>query len=499
MPPNTMNGPVSRPLRSALFVDFDNIYSGLASLDRAAATRFATDPGRWLGWLEYAIQRTDDLVGGEPARRILLRHCYLNPQVFAEFRTGFQRAAFRVIDCPPLTRQAKTSTDIHMVMDVLDALGHATHYDEFIILSGDADFTPVLLRLRAHDRRTIVLAVGPAAIAYTNAADLRLSERDLFEELLEREEDGPADVLDRVIAAFEDEAARHGSLDVQAQVAVLRNFDEFRASTNWLGYGGHLRLAQHVCGASPRLALRVVGDGAFFIDHVRQPSPTAPPQRNEAGDQDFRAREVLCELLVQAPNGLEMVALATSVRRRLGLQAPREGGWFGRNSLQAWLADVLPAGWTIVRRSGRQPLVAPPGFVADDSELEHEFPECEDRLQRQIRQATELPALQPDQYRRLFEAIAVDLHIAPYDFSQTGKAVREASGISRATISFVLRGIAQAGLDLRAVGDAATARQLADAFADNVLRMCEAARLELTAEEVEAVRAWVAGRWDGGE
>jgi uncharacterized LabA/DUF88 family protein len=54
-----------------------------------------------------------------------------------------------VVDCPPLTQRGKTSADVYMVMDVLDALEHKTEFDEFIILSSDADFTPVLLRLRA--------------------------------------------------------------------------------------------------------------------------------------------------------------------------------------------------------------------------------------------------------------------------------------------------------------------------------------------------------------
>ena len=35
-------------------------------------------------------------------------------------------------------------------------LTHDTYFDEFIILSGDADFTPVLHRLRAHARRTVI-------------------------------------------------------------------------------------------------------------------------------------------------------------------------------------------------------------------------------------------------------------------------------------------------------------------------------------------------------
>lgn len=40
--------------------------------------------------------------------------------------------------------EGKTSTDIHMVLDIIDLLQHETHYDEFIVFSADADFTPVL-------------------------------------------------------------------------------------------------------------------------------------------------------------------------------------------------------------------------------------------------------------------------------------------------------------------------------------------------------------------
>jgi uncharacterized LabA/DUF88 family protein len=52
-----------------------------------------------------------------------------------------------VIDCPPLTSQNKNGADIRMVMDILDALNHQTRFNEFILLSSDADFTPLLTRL----------------------------------------------------------------------------------------------------------------------------------------------------------------------------------------------------------------------------------------------------------------------------------------------------------------------------------------------------------------
>jgi uncharacterized LabA/DUF88 family protein len=52
------------------------------------------------------------------------------------------------------------STDIHMVLDIIDLLQHETRCDEFIVFSADADFTPVLRKLRRCDRRTTVLAIG---------------------------------------------------------------------------------------------------------------------------------------------------------------------------------------------------------------------------------------------------------------------------------------------------------------------------------------------------
>jgi hypothetical protein len=40
-----------RLVRSALYLDFDNVYSGLCRVDRGAATAFANNPGLLLDWL----------------------------------------------------------------------------------------------------------------------------------------------------------------------------------------------------------------------------------------------------------------------------------------------------------------------------------------------------------------------------------------------------------------------------------------------------------------
>ena len=178
-------------VRAALFLDFDNVYTAIAQHGHEAAEEFATNPWRWFRWLESGDPGSGAPTDPDSPRRILSRNCYLNPRAFGRYRSDFTRAGFRVVDCPPLTRQHKTSTDIHMVMDVLDTLDHKTHFDEFILLSGDADFTPLLTRLRAHDRRTIVLAVGPTAAAYRSVVDTLCSEDDFLRAVQQRDDAPP--------------------------------------------------------------------------------------------------------------------------------------------------------------------------------------------------------------------------------------------------------------------------------------------------------------------
>jgi hypothetical protein len=162
-------------MRSALFVDFDNVYTALGGATRAGRL-FAEHPGRWVERLER---------GGSPSgrsRRFLVKVCYLSPGR-SEFRRAFVESGFRVVDCPRLTSSDKNSADIQLVMDALDALAADTRYDEFVIASADADFAPLLHRLRAHDRRTTVFRGGPAAPAYLALCDSVLTPEDLLSAL----------------------------------------------------------------------------------------------------------------------------------------------------------------------------------------------------------------------------------------------------------------------------------------------------------------------------
>ncbi len=170
-------------MKSALFVDFDNVYSQLRQLQPDAAERFARQPSEWIGWLTGSLPLPEPQ-GEAQKRRLLVRRCYLNPNWYQTYRHAFLRAGFEIVDCPPVTSQGKTSTDIHMVLDMVDLLQHETRYDEFIVFSADADFTPVLRKLRRFDRRTTVLAIGFPSAAYQASADLLIDERVFIRDAL---------------------------------------------------------------------------------------------------------------------------------------------------------------------------------------------------------------------------------------------------------------------------------------------------------------------------
>lgn len=158
-------------MRCAIFLDFDNVVLGLREgAGLSTALRFAQEPEAWLAWL-----------AGDPPRRFLIRRCYMNPagyleeapglrHYFGQLRRAFMGAGFEVVDCPKMTR-LKNAADVRLALDVMDSLSGAAPIDEFTLMSTDADFVPLLLRLRAQDKRTRLVAHPEVGRAVSASAD----------------------------------------------------------------------------------------------------------------------------------------------------------------------------------------------------------------------------------------------------------------------------------------------------------------------------------------
>jgi len=281
-----------RTITSALYVDFDNIFGGLAQLDEHTAEAFANDPGRLLEFLRHG---TDD--EGDFRRRFLVRDCYINPQSFARFRAQFVAAGFRVIDCPSLTQRGKSAADIHIVIDVVDAISHATRYDEFVICSADADFSPLMTKLRRHDRRTVMVAAGNTAPAYQAVCDATVGAMDIVaafapdDGLAGRppEVEGPPSISSEDVARAT-EAVRSTVADSDVPVpgsaaaaAAGRVVPEI-AKSRWAGAGG---FAAFVRQQLPELTYQSTDSGGLLLDPSRH-SANEVTVTEEVGD--IRAR-----------------------------------------------------------------------------------------------------------------------------------------------------------------------------------------------------------------
>ncbi|MEY2925781.1 MAG: hypothetical protein RL367_258 [Pseudomonadota bacterium] len=237
-------------IKSALFVDFDNVFITLQNDSPGLANRFAARPLTWLRALETSLKTPHGEGGG---RRIISQRCYASPHAINHYRLPFTQAGLEVIDCPPLTSRMKNSADIYIVMDVLDYLVRYPHIDEFIILSADADFVPVLNRLRKEMKLSAIFTSFDTASSYRNVCDLTISA-DFFRDTLELANaparpsasveavreivKRPDDFWQRVEACLVKSAtAKLGRLAFETGAHDLKANLFDLVGTNWAGYG----------------------------------------------------------------------------------------------------------------------------------------------------------------------------------------------------------------------------------------------------------------------
>ena len=325
------------PILSTVFVDYDNIYLSLKRKNDDAAKRFAKESSTWVqGLVSGELITPTSNYASPPERRIAMNRCYGNPvprrnahdnstdmNSFPFVRHHFLRSGFEVIDCPPLTAQLKNSADIRIVMDVRDIISHDTFFDEFIILSGDADFTPVLHRLRAHARRTVVFANDHTAQPYTAISDGEVRESSLIGLLLnarvanidtqQRELVAPQPVQ---LTAADIEAARHAiasevvnfvraapqavPLETLADRAVRLIGRDKTIGTNWGGFGSFRELLLsdlpddlHLSDTAPYTVFdgsRHITATGLLTPQLAAPMPApAEPQHIEQALQTYQA------------------------------------------------------------------------------------------------------------------------------------------------------------------------------------------------------------------
>lgn len=500
-------------MKSALFVDFDNVYSALHSLDPVVAERFAFQPSNWMHWLTDSLKAPPH-APDEAARRLLVRRVYLNPQVYQRFRPSFNRAGFEIIDCPPMTSKGKTSTDIHMVLDVVDLLQHEVHYDEFIVFSADADFTPLLRKLRRSDRRTTVLAVGFPSAAYQASADLLIDQDDFIRFGLGFADPEPtpppaavvpgrsaADITKDVkalITRYVAESSKAVSLPWLASKA-LKEVEGLDAAS-WAGYSSFRKMVE----ALQLPKLRANWETGTVLDPARHTASAPAP---EATVKVVPIDTVFVEVARLIQNELDQVGRPVSCARLAQVIVDRYSAlaadWGGMGSFRKFLEALdlgrLEVSWEIGGgqvRDPQAPAVAAPekpsiNRSSDWGKQAHLFPTIQ-----QIHIATGMPLIAPREMQGLLGAVVNEVANQPFALSDTGKRVRDRCreaglGVSRADVSYVLKGILIAGHEFCTGSDNVPA--LSNRFIESMRVICAGEQIALDEAAEAALREWSSG------
>ena len=94
--------------------------------------------------------------------KIIVKKAYADWERWGEFKRAFHESGIEMIDIPRRRYSGKNSADIKMVVDALDASYSNEHLDSFVILSGDSDFTPLVLKLKENNKNVIGIGVKNA-------------------------------------------------------------------------------------------------------------------------------------------------------------------------------------------------------------------------------------------------------------------------------------------------------------------------------------------------
>ncbi|PPC82469.1 MAG: NYN domain-containing protein [Hyphomicrobium sp.] len=542
------------PILTTVFVDYDNIYLSLKRKNEEAAKRFAKDSQVWLQGIVSGELITPTATFIAPKeRRIAMNRCYGNPvprrnthdnstdmNSFPFIRHHFLRSGFEVIDCPPLTAQLKNSADIRIVMDIRDIISHDTYFDEFIILSGDADFTPVLHRLRAHARHTVVYANDHTAQPYTAISDGEIRESSLMALLLS----GKAITADTAqreltaqtmpIAAVDVEAARRATiaevvqfvrtapqavpLETLADRAVRIVGRDKTVGTNWGGFGTFRDLLLsdlpddiHLSDTPPYTVFdanrHITATGLLVQNTVQQQAliaqndmrsrssePYVTPQRAyqpALSHQQDPYAPPLAAPIAQGPYGAETRAMAPLAAPPQQQQRMVEPPMQQRMPAPQQPLAPQPGPYGDPRLDAqRNAQVAAPGYQAAQRPGD-QATQIQQSIAR-IHEACQAPALAPAEYRVLFDIMAQEISTNGLQGSQTlvnltQRAREFGLDLKRDDLRFILEVVSESDPWFE---QGASANLFASRFRNFVVARCRSQGLSLSSDELDLVEAW---------
>jgi hypothetical protein len=512
----------SGPILTTVFVDYDNVYLSLKRKNEEAAKRFSKDAGLWLREIASgALMTPTNSPAIEADRRIAISRCYGNPvprrnqsdnstdmSSFPFVRHHFLRAGFEVVDCPPLTAQLKNSADIRMVMDVRDILTHDTRFDEFVILSADADFTPVLHRLRSHARRTVVYSNDHTAAPYTAICDAEIRESDFLALLIDgqlpnrsQSERGQPQALP---SAASIETVRN---EILAEVAkAVRIADQPLAlealADRCVRVLGHDKTVGSAWGGTGSFRdllarglpedIKLTGQPPYFVYDANRAIQGDAPRIETRAETRMEPRQ---ETLRPEPMGSDNLRSDAPMFQRA--LAPLLGTPPAQRPAAAQTGAPAPAQRAPLAPAQPDTLSGQPGLSRQPAAGPQRTAQGAAAIQQsiaRIHEASQAPTLSPQDYRTLFDVMAQEIAANGLAGQQTlANIVKRAENVGieirRDDVRFVLDVVSEADPWF---DQGASPSLFASRFRNFVVARCRGQGLSLSADELDLIEAWFA-------
>jgi hypothetical protein len=391
---------------------------------------------------------------------------------------------------------------------------HDTYFDEFIILSGDADFTPVLIRLRAHARRTVVFANDFTAAPYTAICDGEVREPALIDLILAgdapdgppREEagaqgKGPADakieevrreILAEVIAGVRASAAPV-PLEALADRALRALGHERTIATAWAGAGSFRELLRR----SLPDEIKITAEPPYLVFDVKRHreerlvrlGPDSDKAATLATRVDPIAEPPPLHTMTESAPGGSVARAETDPERdaeaRASLRHAQPIRAEASQRAEPAAAASAPPREAIAMPS---PQAAPPPQRLDS-------PSPIQQTIARIQEACQAPPLAPQEYRALFEIMAKEINDNDLLGVQTlntitQRAYERGIDLRRDDVRFVLEVVSEADPWFE---QGASADLFASRFRTFVVARCRGQGLNLSTDELDLIDAWFLG------
>ncbi|RMF19092.1 MAG: NYN domain-containing protein [Candidatus Dadabacteria bacterium] len=123
----------------AVFIDFENLALGVRDL-----------PGNQKKFqIDLVLKRL--LEKG----RVVFKRAYSDWASYRDAVREFHAQGIELVDIPASKMSGKNSADIRMVVDAIDLCHTNRHITHFALISGDSDFSPLVSKLKEHNKRVI--------------------------------------------------------------------------------------------------------------------------------------------------------------------------------------------------------------------------------------------------------------------------------------------------------------------------------------------------------